>query len=141
MTQKGVNIPSKSMILCLQGYWPWHDFHQLGPLGRVGLVVTKSVCKFYYVFVPFPWDFFEASHWPSGHMREFFLYLLEKAFGKLRFSKLSKLVKRRLSHQYIVSCFMFGGCIPVCRSYTIESSCEQPHPKSKYHCCMLYVLL
>ena len=29
---------------------------QLGPLGRVGLVVAKSVC----VFVPFPCDFFRG---------------------------------------------------------------------------------
>ena len=40
-------------------------FHQLGPLGRVGLVVAKSVS---YLFVPFPCNFFQASHWPSDHM-------------------------------------------------------------------------
>ena len=34
-------------------------FHQLGPLGPVGLVVTKSVCPGVIptVFVPFPCDF------------------------------------------------------------------------------------
>ena len=35
------------------------DFHQLGPLGRVGLVVAKSVC----LFVPFPCDFFAWLEW------------------------------------------------------------------------------
>ena len=54
------------------------DFHQLGPLGRVGLVVTESVCLFVCLFVPFPCDFFlglslvlrphdqiPASHWST----------------------------------------------------------------------------
>ena len=38
--------------------------HQLGPLGRVGLVVAMSVSV---PPVPF-YVIFEASHWPSGHM-------------------------------------------------------------------------
>ena len=33
-------------------------FHQLGPLGRVVLVVAKSVCLSVCLFVPFPCDFF-----------------------------------------------------------------------------------
>ena len=33
-------------------------FHQLGPLGRVGLAVTESVCLFVCLCVPFPCDFF-----------------------------------------------------------------------------------
>ena len=48
------------------------NFHQLGPLGRVGLVVTESVCVCVCVsvclFVPSHAIFFEASHWPSDHM-------------------------------------------------------------------------
>ena len=41
-------------------------FHQLGPLGRVGLVVAMSVCC--HGVVPFPCDFFfKASHWPWYH--------------------------------------------------------------------------
>ena len=46
-------------------------FHQLGLLGRVGLVVTESVCVFVCVCVclsPSHAIFFKASHWPSGHM-------------------------------------------------------------------------
>ena len=53
-------------------------FHQLGPLGRVGLVVAMSVCLSVCLFdVPFPCNFFQglslafrthdqipASHWP-----------------------------------------------------------------------------
>ena len=33
------------------------DFHQLGPLGLVGLVVAMSLCVSVCLFVPFPWDF------------------------------------------------------------------------------------
>ena len=35
-----------------------HNFHQLGTLGRVGIVVAKSVCVLFVccVFVPFPYD-------------------------------------------------------------------------------------
>ena len=33
-----INLPADNIYI-LQG-----DFHQLGPLGRVGLVVAKSVC-------------------------------------------------------------------------------------------------
>ena len=52
------------------------SFHQLGPLGRVGLVVAMSLCC--RLLVPFPCDFcrglslalwshdqFEASHWSA----------------------------------------------------------------------------
>ena len=41
------------------------DFHQLWPLGRVGLVVTESVCV---CLSPCHATFFEASHWSSDHM-------------------------------------------------------------------------
>ena len=57
---------------------PIWDFHQLGPLGRVGLVVDMSVCVCVCLFVPFPCDFFRrlslvlrshdqipASHWST----------------------------------------------------------------------------
>ena len=43
-------------------------FHQLGPLGRVGLVVAKSVCVLFVCLSPSHAIFFEASHLPSGHM-------------------------------------------------------------------------
>ena len=49
---------------------PIHEvfyFHQLGPLGRVGLVVEYSVCLFICVS-PFHAIFFEACHWSSDHM-------------------------------------------------------------------------
>ena len=38
-----------------------NKFHQLGPLGRVGLVVAMSVCCI--LSVPFPCIFFEWSDW------------------------------------------------------------------------------
>ena len=50
-------------------------FHQLGPLGRVGLVV--AMCVLVLSFCPLLCDFLEASHWPSGHMissRPFFSF-------------------------------------------------------------------
>ena len=47
-------------------------FHQLGPLGRVGLVVNMYVCLCVCLCVclmsPFHAIFSEASDWPSGHM-------------------------------------------------------------------------
>ena len=47
-------------------------FHQLSPLGRVGLVVAMSVClsvcQYVCGYVPSRAVFFEASHWSSGHM-------------------------------------------------------------------------
>jgi hypothetical protein len=45
-------------------------FHQLGPLGQVGLVVVMSVCLSVclYVVLRHRVQFFLASHWPSGHM-------------------------------------------------------------------------
>ena len=33
-------------------------FHQLGPLGQVGQLVTESVCLFICLFVPFPCNIF-----------------------------------------------------------------------------------
>ena len=50
-------------------------FHQLGPLGRVGLVVAMGVLVL--SFCSLLCDFLEASHWPSGHMissRPFFVF-------------------------------------------------------------------
>ena len=47
------------------------DFHQLGPLGLVGLVVAMCVCFFvslYLCLSPFHVIFLEASHWSSHHM-------------------------------------------------------------------------
>ena len=40
-------------------------FHQLGPLGRVGLVVAMSVRPFIHSSV---FNFFVTSHWPSDHI-------------------------------------------------------------------------
>ena len=45
--------PNATPLLCDIAY-----FHQLGPLGRVGLVVDMSVCLSVCVSVPFPCDFF-----------------------------------------------------------------------------------
>ena len=36
------------------------DFHQLGPLGQVGLVVAMSVCLFVCFSVPFSCKFFQG---------------------------------------------------------------------------------
>ena len=45
------------------------DFHQLGPLGQVGLVATcPSVCGCVCLMSPSHVIFSEASYWPSGHM-------------------------------------------------------------------------
>ena len=53
----GLSTFSKLIIFTLR------NFHQLGPLGRVGLVVTNSVC-----LSPSHAIFFYASHWSSNHM-------------------------------------------------------------------------
>ena len=42
------------------------DFHQLGPLGPVGLVVAKCVCVF-VCLAPSHAIFFQAFHWPCDH--------------------------------------------------------------------------
>ena len=44
------------------------SFHRIGPLGQFGLVVAMSVFMFIYRYVSFPYNFLEASHWPSDHM-------------------------------------------------------------------------
>ena len=45
-------------------------FHQLSPLGQVGLVVAMCVsfylCRFVSLMSPFHVTFFKASHWSSG---------------------------------------------------------------------------
>ena len=41
---------SVRLSMCLS--IPHASFHQLGPLGRVGLEVAKSVCLFVCLFVP-----------------------------------------------------------------------------------------
>ena len=56
----------KGNTLC--SYIHKSNFHQLGPLGRVGLVVTKSVCLSVCLsvglfIVPFPCNFLPWSDW------------------------------------------------------------------------------
>ena len=56
---------SRNVSLCI--YVPFScNFHQLGRLGRVGLVVAMSVCC--RCLSPSHAIFFEASHWPCDHM-------------------------------------------------------------------------
>ena len=68
------------------------NFHQLGPLGRVGLVVDTSVCLCVCLFVPFPCNFFRglslvlrshdqipASHWSTLLS---YLFLVTSPTGK-----------------------------------------------------------
>ena len=43
-------------------------FTNSAPLGRVGHRVAMSVCVSVCLFAPSGAVFFEASHWPSGHM-------------------------------------------------------------------------
>ena len=43
------------------------NFHRIGPLGRFGLVVEMSI-GIYIGMSPSHAIFFEASHWPTGHM-------------------------------------------------------------------------
>ena len=43
------------------------SFHRIGPLGRFGLVVAMCICLYVYMS-PSHAIFFEASHWPTGHM-------------------------------------------------------------------------
>ena len=54
------------MVTCLIENVPATlGFH---PLGRVGLLVAKSVCVLFVCLSPSHKNIFEASHWPPGHM-------------------------------------------------------------------------
>ena len=57
INSSSIDLPRRSML----------DFHLLGPLGQVGLVVDMSVCLS-VCLSPSHAIFFEASYWPSGHM-------------------------------------------------------------------------
>ena len=51
--------------------WALHDFHWLGPLGRVSLVLAMYMCLWCCLMSSPHAFFFQASHWPWDHMISF----------------------------------------------------------------------